>query len=112
MALVFCVGLLPLAGCKSEREKAELRKCHSYERCKFDCPDGGTMKAGKTEWGHRKRFCEKNGKQHGLATAWYDNGQMEMKRSYKDDKLHGLMTTWHENGQMKSKTTWKNGKKQ
>ena len=53
----------------------------------------------------------KDGKQDGLATRWYENGQkMGEVISYKDGKVTGLLTLWHENGQKKSDINYKDGK--
>ena len=51
-----------------------------------------------------------NGKEDGLWTKWYDNGQKSNEETYKDGKLDGLWTIWYENGQKKYQGTYKDGK--
>ena len=41
----------------------------------------------------------KDGKQDGLWTMWYENGQKRWEGTYKGGKLDGLVTIWWENGQ-------------
>tara|TARA_Y100001934_G_scaffold242034_1_gene297503 strand:+ start:2028 stop:2792 length:765 start_codon:yes stop_codon:yes gene_type:complete len=52
----------------------------------------------------------KDGKTHGLATRWFENGQKEFEVTFKDGKLDGLWTRWYENGQMRGEATMKDGK--
>lgn len=94
----------------ANEEEARLRKCLSWDRCKLYCPDGGKMKTGKTKMGRRKRFCEKNGKPHGLTTSWHDNGQLAWERTFENGKVHELETRWYENGKLWSKRIYKNGR--
>ena len=76
----------------------------------------------------------KDGKEDGLWTSWYENGQKWRERIYKPDELYsytvwnrngikdregnykngkedGLYTEWYENGQKKSELNYKDGKK-
>ncbi len=41
---------------------------------------------------------------------WYENGQKERERTYKDGEKDGLYTMWYENGQKDSEGTFKDGK--
>jgi antitoxin component YwqK of YwqJK toxin-antitoxin module len=52
----------------------------------------------------------KDGKEYGLFTTWYENGQKEIESNYKDGKRDGLFTTWYENGQKLTEGNYKNGK--
>ena len=52
----------------------------------------------------------KNGKIDGLSTYWYENRQKRQQHSWKDGKQDGLSTYWYENGQKKEQDSWKNGK--
>lgn len=52
------------------------------------------------------RYCSKtaeinykNGKEHGTAYAWHDNGQLASRSEFVDGLLEGEATTWHENGE-------------
>jgi antitoxin component YwqK of YwqJK toxin-antitoxin module len=40
---------------------------------------------------------------------WYENGQKESERNYKDGKQEGLVTLWYENGKKLGKDNYKNG---
>ncbi|MDD5276674.1 MAG: hypothetical protein PHR16_11395 [Methylovulum sp.] len=51
----------------------------------------------------------KNGKQDGLVTEWYENGQKSYEQHYKDDEVEGLWTNWYENGQKKNEQIWHKG---
>ena len=52
----------------------------------------------------------KNGKQDGLWTDWYENGQKSSEVTYKDSKKDGLYTGWYENGKKERENTYKDGK--
>ena len=41
----------------------------------------------------------KDGKQHGLTTAWYANGQKEREVLFERGAAHGRFVEWHDNGQ-------------
>jgi len=43
--------------------------------------------------------------------AWYDNGQLRVEESYKDDKLDGVQRCWHGNGRLWREGNYKNGLK-
>ena len=51
----------------------------------------------------------KNGKQDGLWTDWYENGQKSSEVTYKDSKKDGLYTGWYENGKKERENTYKDG---
>lgn len=52
----------------------------------------------------------KDGKQDGLWTKWHENGQKEYEKNYRDGKLDGFQTHWYENGQKKGEGKVKDGK--
>jgi antitoxin component YwqK of YwqJK toxin-antitoxin module len=52
----------------------------------------------------------KNGKEDGLYTSWYRNGQKRYESTFKDGKLDGLSTSWYRNGQKKLEATFNSGK--
>ena len=54
---------------------------------------------------------EDRDKKNGVYTEYYENGQKEFERIYKDGKRDGLQTNWFENGQKKEEGTYKDGKK-
>jgi antitoxin component YwqK of YwqJK toxin-antitoxin module len=49
----------------------------------------------------------KDGKQDGLSTRWYEDGQKEKEGTYKDGIRDGLMILWYENGQKKREINFK-----
>jgi len=51
----------------------------------------------------------KNGKEDGLVTAWYENGQKRQEGTAKDGEKDGLWTEWHKNGQKEYEVTYKYG---
>jgi len=64
------------------------------------------------DWPYGKKYQEryfKDGKEDGIRTVWYLNGQKEWEEPYKDGELDGLVIGWHENGQKKSEETYKDG---
>jgi antitoxin component YwqK of YwqJK toxin-antitoxin module len=46
----------------------------------------------------------------GVATVYYESGQLEFKETYKGGKRNGLYESYYENGQLDHKTTYKDGK--
>ena len=48
----------------------------------------------------------------GTATSYYDDGQIKVRRSFKDGKDHGLWTGWHANGQKRFEGDRREGKAQ
>ena len=50
----------------------------------------------------------KNGQLHGLQERYYDNGQLSSKGNYKDGEPDGPWEEFDENGNL-IKTEWKNG---
>ena len=51
----------------------------------------------------------KDGKEDGLFTEWYENGQMSYEGIYKDGELDGLHIEWDDNGQKLAIRTYKDG---
>ena len=47
----------------------------------------------------------------GVATVYYENGQLDTKATYKDEKPNGLNESYYENGQLHYKSTYKDGKR-
>lgn len=52
----------------------------------------------------------KGNKRNGLHERWYDNGQLRLRTTYKDDKVDGLFEYWYGNGRLKMRATYKDGK--
>ena len=57
---------------------------------------------------HKGHF--KDGKEDGLWTHWWENGQKQGETTFKDGTPDGLDTYWHENGQKSFEGTYKDGK--
>ena len=51
----------------------------------------------------------RNGKEDGLSTSWYENGQKKVERTYKGGERNGLQTWWYENGQKEVEVHYKDG---
>ena len=79
------------------------------------CPDTNIVNGtGITCYYHdngqkRSEHTYKDGKEHGLGTAWYENGQKSAEYTFKDGKMDGLRTSWHDNGQKAVEATFKDG---
>ena len=52
----------------------------------------------------------KDGKQHGVSTAWHENGQKSIEANHKDGKTHGVTTWWRKNGQKSIENNFKDGR--
>lgn len=57
----------------------------------------------------RSLFQVRNGKRHGPATRWYDNGQKSEEGTYTEGKVDGAWTFWHSNGQKRAEGTFTDG---
>ena len=69
----------------------------------IDYHDDGTIK--------RAYSVDENGKYDGPYEAYWSNGRLNVKCTYKDGKEDGPYETYHENGQLRIKCTYKDGKK-
>ncbi len=56
----------------------------------------------------RRNF--KDGKRDGLSEDFYENGQLNSKENYKEGELNGLREYYNEKGQLKFIQNWKDGK--
>ena len=45
----------------------------------------------------------------GVATVYYENGQLQHKGTFKNGETHGLAEAYHENGQLEARGTYKDG---
>ena len=52
----------------------------------------------------------KDGKQDGLENFWYENGQKKYEVNYKNEKLDGLYTSWYPSGKKNTKLIYNDGK--
>lgn len=59
----------------------------------------------------KERTSYKAGKRDGLAETWYPTGRQQTRWNYKDDKLDGLCELWDGGGNLLSQTHYKDNKK-
>jgi len=64
----------------------------------------------KNVWNSKGDIYSGNWTKDGKDTVWYENGQIQSEKHYKDDKKDGKHTTWYENGQIQSEENYKNDK--
>ena len=64
---------------------------------------------GGTEMVGRRMKKWKEGKQDGLLTIWYENGQKKLVGNYKDGKPHGSFVSYNEDGREESRKIYKDG---
>ena len=57
----------------------------------------------------KSKVTYKDGEEQGLFESYRENGQLEYKNNYKDGEVNGLFETYHENGQLKDNITFKDG---
>ena len=53
-----------------------------------------------------------NGEMDGLWESYYENGQLQLRGNYKNGKLDGPYETFHDNGQIKERLFYKDGMKE
>ena len=51
----------------------------------------------------------KNGKKHGIAKRYYENGKLASEIPYKNGEIHGVAKGYYESGKLASETPYKNG---
>jgi hypothetical protein len=54
----------------------------------------------------------RNGRLHGKANYWHENGALQGEIEYLDGKAEGSARTWYDDGQIESERTWKDGRLQ
>ena len=55
---------------------------------------------------------DKNGNKQGLYERYHENGQLDIKCTYKDGRKEGVYEEYHENGRLKEKSFYKNERKE
>ena len=53
----------------------------------------------------------KRGREHGVQTKWYKNGQKLYQLPFKYGKMEGIASWWWKNGQKKAESTFREGKR-
>jgi len=131
--LLIVLPLLLIVGCSTDIDTLQKRG-DTYYKVNSDKPFSGLI-VNKHESGqkHTKGYLT-NGREDGIWTWWYENGQKSKEIDYfdgktldvlykkwddngqkeegtlKDRKLDGFVTEWYENGQKKYETIYKDGK--
>ena len=106
------VFLFGLTSCSTETEVLETalleRQGLAYQ-VNSDTPFTGLVVSyyDNGQYEYKKNY--KDGKQHGLYEKFYENGQLQAKGNYKDGKQHGLYEQFSENGQLQAKWNLKDG---
>jgi hypothetical protein len=52
----------------------------------------------------------RDGKLHGKASYWHENGALQGEIEYIDGRADGLARTWYPDGQLESERRWKHGR--
>jgi len=105
--ILFITSLVLIVGCS--KEPINYETLIDKDGLKYH-PDTKELYSGKvfTNYIGGKTNLEgsyKDGKENGLWTEWYENGQKKKKETYKDGEEVGKWTYWYENGQkMKGET--------
>jgi hypothetical protein len=116
-----CLAFVALLGCQPS-EVASPRS-HSVRPAAPAEADGAAPAAGTEEFegivelfgqplrARRQVKLDDNGDyvKHGLAVAWYENGQKAGEMTFVDGKPHGAQLVWYETGKKKAKGEWENG---
>ena len=105
--LLFC-----LTSCSGEKEVPEtnlVKRGGITYQVNSDKPFKGTTVAyyGNGQVMTRKSY--KDGQFHGLVETFYGNGQSEEKSYYKAGQLHGPSEAFYANGQLQGKGNFKDG---
>lgn len=107
--------VLLIAGCEQEQSvyRGELHERDGVFYAPFEKdPFSGKHIESRGDGSLSKEGFYIDGRQEGLFTSWYENGQLKSELTHKSGKLEGLAREWYENGQLKSEATYKNGKVQ
>ena len=120
-----------LVGCKGGSGDGDpFADCATLEDCELDCPDGANQLRRD-----RRFFCAKSdgrkhgpaitfyedgkvvsrtvyvgGAEHGTAEGWFPSGDKHFEVENRHGKRHGRETWWREDGSKKSETSFKDGK--
>ena len=124
--------LFLLVGCSTDFTTLQKRGDTYYEINSEEPFSGLIINKYESGQKHTKGYLT-NGREDGIWTWWYENGQKEKEVDYfdgktldvlykkwddngqkeegtlKDGKLDGFVTEWYENGQKKYETIYKNG---
>jgi antitoxin component YwqK of YwqJK toxin-antitoxin module len=77
---------------------------------------GNKLKLSKLEYYYENGQLDsernyKDGERNGLQRAWYENGQLKWEGNAKDGKQDGLWKEWYKNGQLRTEGNIKDGKR-
>ena len=102
---------LLLGGCGEKPEGVNAKKLEERESITY-LKGSDTPYTGKAFTLYNNAQMEtnfKDGKEHGLKTMLYKNGQKGLEGNFKDGKPDGLALQWHENGQKQGEGYFKDG---
>lgn len=114
---LFCIDL-PLSGSKSEKDVSDFFSQGGTATALQDIIMR-TLKQQDNSMANLENFIDSklsgdeiyNLKLTGVQEAYYDNGQLKERTSYKAGNREGLCEAWHENGELKSRREYKAGKR-
>ena len=105
--------LFLIVGCSKDLDTLQDRGGIYYE-INSEKPFSGSVKEFDGSDGDRyvrRKGKIKNGKEDGLWTQWYENGQKSIEVTYKNGKENGLWIGWYKNGQKNNEGNFKDGKR-
>jgi antitoxin component YwqK of YwqJK toxin-antitoxin module len=104
----FCIALLAttLISCGgsesgADKGKEEQPEIKTGEETQF-YPNGSIFSMG---------YRDTQGREHGLWSTWYENGNLWTETQWEFGKMHGPYAVWHPNGKPQIKGRYFNGKK-
>jgi len=120
MSLIFMVLIFGMA-CSSEgglvQDKREINKAQLQTRGDGLCyavneekPYNGRVVELFSNGQKSAEVTYKNGRLHGMSTAWYSDGQKKVEVSYKEGEQSGPCGTWYPNGQKEKEGLYQSGK--
>lgn len=83
-----------------------------FYKSNFNTPFTGSTESTYSDGGPYVSATFKEGKFHGIYTAWYFNGQKMGETHYRNGKKEGMATAWHENGRKASEVKFLNDERQ
>ena len=113
MKRVLLIGLLLIVGCSKEPinyETSLIERDGVYYTNDTNEPySGPVFSLDKNGRNNRESILEDGKMITYKDFVWYENGQKEWEKTYKDGKKDGLWTRWYESGQKESERTYKDG---
>lgn len=91
-----------------------IEKVHTNAYLQVKCTNKNGQQHGLYQawFNNGQLFIEKNyvdGQKYGRCRIWYYTGQLQIERHYKKNEFHGLIQEWSEKGILTKKTMYING---